>query len=127
MGGMNVKRSDHSASLLLRETKYFVRIKAQKQDSTRILKRILSAVSGEPDISVIYDKNNLSDRGCEGAPDWIIEIVSPSTQSTDYGVKLFKYRTAGVREYWIINGCMHLTMKSMLPFFPDSLSEYLSY
>lgn len=57
----------------------------------------------EPDISVICDKNKLSDRGCEGAPDWIIEIVSPSTQSVDYGIKLFKYRTAGVREYWIVN------------------------
>lgn len=57
----------------------------------------------EPDISVICDKNKLSDRGCEGAPDWIVEIVSPSTQANDYGIKLFKYRTAGVREYWIIN------------------------
>ena len=57
----------------------------------------------EPDISVICDQNKLSKRGCEGAPDWIIEIVSPSTQARDYGIKLFKYRTAGVREYWIIN------------------------
>ena len=57
----------------------------------------------EPDISVICDKNKLSDRGCEGAPDWIIEIVSPSTQPNDYGIKLFKYRTAGVKEYWIVN------------------------
>ena len=57
----------------------------------------------EPDISVICDKGKLSDRGCEGAPDWIIEIASPSTQSVDYGIKLFKYRTAGVREYWIVN------------------------
>lgn len=57
----------------------------------------------EPDISVICDKNKLDDRGCNGAPDWIIEIISPSTKRTDYGIKLFKYRTAGVREYWIIN------------------------
>ncbi len=57
----------------------------------------------EPDISVICDKNKLSDRGCEGAPDWIIEVVSPGTQSNDYGIKLFKYRTADVREYWIVN------------------------
>ncbi|MCI9470756.1 MAG: Uma2 family endonuclease [Lachnospiraceae bacterium] len=42
-------------------------------------------------------------RGCNGAPDRIIEIISPSTQQIDYGVKLFKYRTAGVREYWIVN------------------------
>lgn len=57
----------------------------------------------EPDISVICDKNKLDEQGCNGAPDWIIEIVSPSTQQMDYGVKLFKYRTAGVREYWIVN------------------------
>lgn len=57
----------------------------------------------EPDISVICDKNKLDDRGCNGAPDWIIEIVSPSTKRMDYGIKLFKYRTAGVKEYWIVN------------------------
>lgn len=57
----------------------------------------------EPDISVICDKSKLDERGCNGAPDWIIEIVSPSTQQMDYGIKLFKYRTAGVREYWIVN------------------------
>lgn len=57
----------------------------------------------EPDLSVICDKNKLSDRGCEGAPDWVIEITSPSTQQRDYGIKLYKYRISGVREYWIIN------------------------
>lgn len=57
----------------------------------------------EPDLSVICDKNKLSDRGCEGAPDLIIEIVSPSSTKTDYIIKLFKYRSAGVREYWIVN------------------------
>ena len=57
----------------------------------------------EPDISVICDKDKLDERGCNGAPDWIIEIVSQSTQRIDYGVKLFKYRSSGVREYWIVN------------------------
>lgn len=61
----------------------------------------------EPDISVICDKNKLDDKGCNGAPDWIIEVVSPSTKRIDYGIKLFKYRTAGVREYWIINPITH--------------------
>ena len=45
----------------------------------------------EPDISVICDKNKLTDRGCTGAPDWIIEIISPSNSY------------AGVREYWIVD------------------------
>lgn len=57
----------------------------------------------EPDISVICDKNKLTDRGCTGAPDWIIEVVSPGSQRMDYMVKLFKYRTAGVHEYWIVD------------------------
>ena len=57
----------------------------------------------EPDISVICDPSKMNDRGCNGTPDFIIEIVSPSSQRMDYLTKLFKYRTAGVREYWIVN------------------------
>ncbi|MGO5084679.1 Uma2 family endonuclease [Oliverpabstia intestinalis] len=57
----------------------------------------------EPDISVICDKNKLTDKGCTGAPDWIIEIVSPGSRRMDYFIKLFKYRSAGVREYWIVD------------------------
>ncbi len=57
----------------------------------------------EPDISVICDPSKLDDKGCHGAPDWIIEIVSLSSKSRDYMTKLFKYRTAGVREYWIVD------------------------
>lgn len=57
----------------------------------------------EPDISVICDKNKLTDEGCMGAPDWIIEIVSPSSRPMDYNKKLFQYRTSKVREYWIVD------------------------
>ena len=57
----------------------------------------------EPDISVICDTEKLSEKGCTGAPDWIIEIVSPGSRKMDYFTKLFKYRTAGVREYWIVD------------------------
>lgn len=57
----------------------------------------------EPDISVICRRDILNDKGCGGAPDWIIEIVSPSSERMDYGVKLFKYHSAGVREYWVVN------------------------
>ena len=57
----------------------------------------------EPDISVICDPNKLTDRGCSGAPDWIIEIVSPSNSSHDYVRKLNLYMDAGVTEYWIVN------------------------
>lgn len=57
----------------------------------------------EPDISVICSPDKLTDRGCAGAPDWIIEITSPNSQRMDYLTKLFKYRTAGVSEYWVVN------------------------
>lgn len=57
----------------------------------------------EPDLSVICDTDKLIDCGCNGAPDWIIEIVSPSSRSMDYYTKLSLYRSAGVREYWIVD------------------------
>lgn len=57
----------------------------------------------EPDISVICDPSKLTDRGCDGAPDWIIEIISPTTSSHDYVRKLNLYANAGVREYWIVD------------------------
>lgn len=57
----------------------------------------------EPDISVICDKNKLSNRGCEGAPTWVIEIASPGNTIHDYLVKLGLYQRHGVKEYWIVN------------------------
>ena len=57
----------------------------------------------EPDLVVICNPDRLHDKGCMGAPDWVMEVISPSTRSRDYAIKLFKYRTAGVREYWIVN------------------------
>ena len=57
----------------------------------------------EPDKSVICDRNKLTEKGCNGAPDWILEIVSPGSKSMDYFTQLFKYRNAGVREYWIVD------------------------
>jgi len=57
----------------------------------------------EPDISVICDHDKLTDRGCTGAPDWIIEITSPGNPEHDYIYKLQLYAAAGVREYWIVD------------------------
>ena len=62
----------------------------------------------EPDISVICDTSKLNDRGCLGAPDWIIELVSPSSKYMDYFTKLMKYCNAGVREYWIVDPLKNL-------------------
>ena len=57
----------------------------------------------EPDLSVICDSSKLDEKGCHGAPDWVIEIVSPGSRRMDYYIKLFKYQSAGVREYWIVD------------------------
>ena len=64
----------------------------------------------EPDLMVICDESKLTEQGCKGAPDLVIEIVSPSTRNMDYGKKLFLYRTAGVREYWIVDKNKNMIM-----------------
>ena len=79
----------------------------------------------EPDISVICDKDKLTDEGCKGAPDWIIEIVSPSSRQMDYNKKLFKYRTAGIREYWIVDPMKQAIM--VYNFEHDMFEEYSFY
>ena len=76
----------------------------------------------EPDISVICDLSKLDDKGCHGAPDWVIEIVSPSSKPRDYMTKLFKYRTAGVREYWIVDSDKQMTM--VYGFEKDTVEQY---
>ena len=57
----------------------------------------------QPDIMVICDKDKLDGKRCNGAPDFIIEIVSPGNPSDDYIRKAFYYKSYGVREYWIVD------------------------
>jgi Uma2 family endonuclease len=57
----------------------------------------------QPDISVICDAAIRGSEGCRGAPDWIIEVLSPSTTADDYVRKFNLYLEAGVREYWIVS------------------------
>lgn len=57
----------------------------------------------QPDIMVICDKDKLDGKRCNGAPDFIIEIVSPNNPADDYIRKLYYYKNAGVREYWIVD------------------------
>ena len=56
-----------------------------------------------PDITVICDPKKIKPEGCEGAPDFIAEILSPGNRSHDTILKLNEYRDAGVKEYWIID------------------------
>jgi Uma2 family endonuclease len=57
----------------------------------------------QPDIVVICDETKLDDRGCNGAPDFLVEILSESTASKDLHEKLFLYERFGVKEYWIVD------------------------
>ena len=57
----------------------------------------------QPDIMIVCDKNKLDDKRCNGAPDFIIEIVSPGNPSDDYIRKLYYYKNYEVREYWIVD------------------------
>jgi Uma2 family endonuclease len=57
----------------------------------------------QPDITIVCDKSKLDDKGCNGAPDMVVEILSPSGASRDMLFKLNEYLKAGVCEYWIID------------------------
>ena len=57
----------------------------------------------EPDVVVICNPDKLDEKGCHGAPDWVVEIVSPSSKTMDYIRKCALYEAAGVREYWIVD------------------------
>ena len=57
----------------------------------------------QPDVFILCDKSKYTPRRIEGAPDFIAEVLSPSSKSRDLFIKLNKYRNAGVREYWAID------------------------
>ena len=57
----------------------------------------------EPDLSIVCDRNKIDKHGCKGAPDLVVEILSPSSLRHDRFVKLGLYQRAGVREYWIVD------------------------
>lgn len=57
----------------------------------------------QPDVMIICDRSLLEGKYCEGAPDLVVEILSPSTRRKDLTIKPSKYASAGVREYWIVD------------------------
>ena len=57
----------------------------------------------QPDVAVICDPSKLDDKGCRGAPDWIVEVLSPSTARKDQREKRDLYERHGVREYWLLH------------------------
>lgn len=64
----------------------------------------------QPDLVVVCDAAKLDDRGCRGAPDWVIEILSPSTAARDHIEKRALYEKHGVREYWLVHPTDRLVM-----------------
>lgn len=57
----------------------------------------------QPDLCVVCDLEKLDDKGCLGAPDLVVEIVSPGNSKKEMGIKFDLYQEVGVREYWIVN------------------------
>jgi Uma2 family endonuclease len=74
----------------------------------------------QPDLVVVCDRAKLDDKGCNGPPDFIIEITSPSTASKDLKEKFNLYERMGVKEYWIINPIDEIVMVFLL----DSQRRY---
>ena len=82
----------------------------------------------QPDISVICDPEKLTDKGCTGAPDWIIEIESPFTAKRDMYHKFRLYERHGVREYWIVdpgNRYIHVYVLDEKGKYPEEPEVYL--
>ena len=57
----------------------------------------------QPDVGIVCDPSKIKRFGIYGAPDFLVEVISPSTKKKDYALKLSKYMEAGVREYWILD------------------------
>ena len=83
-------------------------------------KEIVTVV--QPDICVVCDQNKIDNRGCEGAPDLIVEVLSTSTMKKDYNEKFNLYQDKGVKEYWLVNP----EMKSIQIFTLEN-EEYQEY
>ena len=74
----------------------------------------------QPDIIVVCDKSKLDDKGCKGAPDLVIEILSPSTSKMDMQNKFFLYQRVGVKEYWLV----HPSDKTLMVFRRNDQNEF---
>lgn len=70
----------------------------------------------QPDVGIVCDTDKIKKWGIYGAPDFLLEVISPSTKQKDYTKKLFKYMNAGVREYWILDAAQ----RKLLVYFFES-------
>ena len=70
-----------------------LQIKNEKKDETVV----------QPDLCIVCDENKLDDKGCNGSPDLMVEIISPNNSKHDIHTKFNLYQEAGVQEYWIVD------------------------
>jgi len=72
----------------------------------------------QPDICVVCDPSKIEDYGCLGAPDMIVEILSPTTGKRDLNEKFLLYEESGVKEYWVVypkDGAVQVFLISSVP------------
>ena len=74
----------------------------------------------QPDLCVVCEPSKIDKRGCLGAPDWIIEILSKNTSSKDLNEKFDVYEEAGVKEYWVV----HPEEQTVLVFLLDEHGKF---
>lgn len=74
----------------------------------------------QPDLCVVCDRSKIDERGCLGAPDWIIEILSHHTSAKDINEKFEVYEEAGVKEYWVV----HPQEQTVLVYTLDKQGKY---
>ncbi len=74
----------------------------------------------QPDVCVVCDPSKIDERGCLGAPDWIIEVLSPRTSAKDLSIKFEVYEEAGVREYWVV----HPTEQTLIVYILNENGKY---
>ncbi len=84
--------SNHYCSVYVAPFDVRLPIKSAKKDTTVV----------QPDLCVICDENKLDDKGCNGAPDLIVEILSPKNSKHDVETKFNLYQESGVKEYWMV-------------------------
>jgi Uma2 family endonuclease len=82
----------HNCSVYVAPFDVRLTIKSAKKDTTVV----------QPDLCIICDENKLDDKGCNGAPDLIVEILSPKNSKHDVDTKFNLYQESGVKEYWIV-------------------------
>ncbi len=89
----------HKSSCKMYSAPFDVRLINFKESSSD--NQIITVI--QPDLCVVCDTNKLDEKGCIGAPDLIIEIVSPGNSNREMTIKFDLYEENGVKEYWIVN------------------------